>query len=120
MENGFVTADRTIVIPVEVLYDQNDSLSINAIIDTGFDGDLTLPGEVFNSLRATKSGTRQMELADGSLVEMGSYLMEVNWFGHARDVVAIESESEPLLGMSLLWGSRVRIDGGDVAIEQLV
>ena len=37
-------------------------------------------------------------------------------------VLVLESDSVPLLGMTLLWGSRVTLDastGGEVAIEEL-
>ncbi|HUG18652.1 MAG TPA: clan AA aspartic protease [Planctomycetaceae bacterium] len=122
MESGLVTAFRTIVVPVEVLDDQHNSLFIDAMIDTGFNGNLTLPVDVLNSLGAKLFGTRLVELADGSLVQLDSYLIVVKWFGNEGEVLAIESESEPLLGMSMLWGSRVSfdaVDGGALTIEEI-
>ena len=42
--------------------------------------------------------------------------------GRASRVLILQSETTPLLGMSLLWGSRVMIDvlaGGAVEVEEL-
>ena len=122
MATGAVTNDRKIVVALEVFDDQHAPVLLEAIMDTGFNGSLTLSNDVLSSLKATEAGTHRVELGDGAIVEMDVYFVDVNCFGTEREVQVIESDSEPLLGMSLLWGSRVcfdAVDGGDVSIQTL-
>jgi hypothetical protein len=44
------------------------------------------------------------------------------WDGQYRDIYIAESETEPLLGMAMLYGYRLQVDaieGGTVKIEAL-
>jgi clan AA aspartic protease len=122
MIDGTVTADREIVIQLEVLASNQSAVSIQAVVDTGFNGFLTLPIDVLNTLGASAAGTRRAELGDGNLVEMDVYVVSVKWDDEDRDVLALQAESTPLVGMSLLWGSRVGFDaqdGGAVTIDAI-
>ena len=50
------------------------------------------------------------------------YMARVVWHGRERDVLVSEVEGEPLVGISLLYGSRLTVDvieGGSAAIEEL-
>ena len=50
------------------------------------------------------------------------YLAKVLWHGQEREVLILEAEGVPLVGMSLLYGSRVMlevVDNGDVTIAPL-
>ena len=122
MISGTVTGDREILIQLEVLGTHQSAVSIQAVVDTGFNGFLTLPIDVLNSVGASAAGTRRAELGDGNLVELDVYVARVNWQDENRDVLALQAEATPLVGMSLLWGSRVRFDaqdGGAVTIEAM-
>ena len=91
-------------------------------MDTGFTGYLTLPQESIRQLGLRSVGQRTFELANGDLFDFQVYLGSVSWHDRANDVLVLESDSVPLLGMTLLWGSRVTLDastGGEVAIEEL-
>ena len=47
---------------------------------------------------------------------------KVVWHGEEREVTALESDAGPLVGMSLLYGSRVILDvinDGDVSMNAL-
>lgn len=119
---GSVTSDRQIVVPIELHCPPSGSLTLDAVVDTGFTGYLTLSRDVIRKLNAKAVGTRHAILGDGSHAELDSYLITVNWQGFRRSIVAIESESEPLLGMTLLWNNRVTfeaVDGGAVSIAPL-
>ena len=62
-----------------------------------------------------------MDLADGSTVFLGVYEATVEWDGHLRHI-PVHMEGGALLGMSLLYGSRLVIDvvdGGAVTIDAL-
>lgn len=53
---------------------------------------------------------------------LGVYDARVLWRGRERFVPVYEAEGDPLVGMSLLRGSRLTIEvepGGDVVIEDL-
>ena len=61
-------------------------------------------------------------LADGSTVELQRFDGFVEWHDELREVMVLAAEGGPLIGMSLLRGSRITIDvddGGLVAVEPL-
>ena len=122
MISGTVTEDREIVIHLEVLDVNQSAVSIQAVVDTGFNGFLTLSIDVLNALGASAAGTRRAELGDGNLVDMDVYFVKVKWRDEDREVLALQAQATPLVGMSLLWGSRVAFDaqdGGAVTIEPM-
>jgi clan AA aspartic protease len=95
---------------------------IESVIDTGFTEYLTLPPSVIAALGLAFRSTTSMTLADGSAVQMNVHEAIVLWDGRERLVPVHEAASEPLLGIGLLYGSRLLIDvvdGGDVRIEPL-
>ena len=90
-------------------------------MDTGFTGYLTLPQESIRQLGLRSVDQRTFELANGGLFDFQVYLGSVSWHDRANDVLVLESDSVPLLGMTLLWGSRVTLDastGGEVTIDE--
>ena len=61
-------------------------------------------------------------LADGSETMFDFYTGTVIWNGQYRDIDIAESETEPLLGMAMLYGYRLQVEnveGGIVQIEVL-
>jgi clan AA aspartic protease len=96
--------------------------TIDSVLDTGFDGFLTLPAATVAALGLRFYGPILGMLADGSVVQLRQYEAVVDWDGTARDVLVLEADGGPLLGMSLLYGSRVTldvVDGGPVSITSL-
>jgi clan AA aspartic protease len=92
------------------------------VIDTGFDDSLTLSPSIIASLGLPFAAPAQARLADGSVVRMSYYRATVIWNGQLRPILALEAGGDPLVGMSLLYGSRVTldiVDGGPVTIEDL-
>ena len=120
---GRVTTDaREAVIALEVLGDDGDRAEIEAVIDTGFTGFLTLPAGLVRSLSLPLRGSRDVVLADGRVVALDVYRARVVWHRRALPVSVLESEGGPLVGMALLRGSELRlwaVDGGDVLIQEL-
>ena len=58
----------------------------------------------------------------GSETLLDLYIAIVIWDGQYREIYIAESETEPLLGMSLLYGYRLQVDtieGGSVKVESL-
>lgn len=121
---GAVTADgREAVLNVEVLSPASaPSLQIEAVVDTGFTGHLTLPTATVEALELPIVGSAESILADGSLVLEDVCLARVLWHGGERPVRVLVADATPLLGMALLRGSELRIevvDGGEVVIRPL-
>lgn len=122
MIQGRTGANRTAAVRIQVrgLNDVREDLT--AVIDTGFSGFLSLPGERVDRLGLATVGTRRARLADGTQVVSMIYVCEVYWHGRFREVATVRLGREPLVGMSLIWGSELRIRaeaGGEAEIEEL-
>ena len=122
MIRGTVTGEQQALVSVDIV-DSNGLLQpIEVILDTGFTGYLTLPTDSIQELGLRSVGRRTFELANGELFEFEAFLAAVSWHGRLRDALVLQSNSAPLLGMTLLWGSRVTVDAladGQVTIEEL-
>lgn len=122
MTMGTVTESRVIVISLEVIASEEPPIALEAVVDTGFNGFLTLPSDTLKKLNATSVGTRRAELGDGKIVELDVSVVKINWQGAEREVLALQAEATPLVGMSLLWGNRVCFDArvnGPITIEAI-
>jgi clan AA aspartic protease len=119
---GVITPLREAALALRVEAHDGTLLQVQVVIDTGFTDYLTLPADLIAALGLTYIGSRSAELADGSVVPLGAYSGRVEWNGRMRDIQALEADSDPVIGMGLLYGSRVTmvvIDGGPVTIEDL-
>jgi predicted aspartyl protease len=61
-------------------------------------------------------------LGDGSQTLFDMYAGTIIWDGQYRSIDIAQSETEPLLGMVMLYGYRLQVDtieGGTVKIEEL-
>lgn len=121
MIKGIVTEDREAVIPLRIV-GRGATEELRFILDTGFTGGLTLPADIVRRLNPLSAGTRRAILADGNSVALEAFLVTVVWSGQNREVLALQSDGGPLVGLSLLDGSRLIMDvvfGGDVWIDEL-
>jgi len=95
---------------------------ISAVIDTGYNGALTLPLTIIEELGMPWRRRGRALLADGGETIFDTYEATVVWDGRACRVAIDATESDPLVGMSLLHGYEMRIqvvEGGDVTIQAL-
>ena len=118
---GKITAQQEAAIELEV-GGLNQSVKIEAVIDTGFSGYLTLPSVLINRLKLQQAGEQIAILGDENRVILKRYIASVLWHEVERDVYVLQAEGGPLIGMSLLYGSRLTLDvvtGGDVMIDAL-
>lgn len=95
---------------------------INAVIDTGFDGELTLPAQTIRLLGYPYVGTAGAVLADVSEVQSNFHTRRVLWHGEPREVAVLAAEGEPLVGVGLLAGSRLTVEAtpsGAVLVKEL-
>ncbi len=119
---GVVNLRREATLPLVVSNSNEQRQLIDAVIDTGFSGFLSLPSEIITTLDLPWSASDIATLGDGSETLFDLYTATVIWDGQYREIYIAESETEPLLGMSLLYGYRLQIDtieGGSVKIEVL-
>ena len=121
MISGIVTEDLDLLVTIEV-FDGNGVLrSLEAVLDTGFNGDLALPRDVILELGLAYRGKLSWILATGQEETMSNYDGAVSWHGQSRDVEVVETASESILGMALVIGSKLTVDariGGEVLIEE--
>ena len=95
---------------------------VDALIDTGFSGFLTLPSDTISTLGLSWQGRDIATLGDGTSCTFEVYIGLVIWDGQYREIYINESETVPLIGMRLLRGYDLRIqaiEGGIVTIETL-
>jgi clan AA aspartic protease len=98
------------------------SHEVEVVIDTGFNGFLTLPPALIAALGLPWLCRQQGELADGSILVFDVYVAAVDWDGQPRSVEVEAADSQPLLGMALMQGSDLHMQvlpGGSVAITAL-
>jgi clan AA aspartic protease len=122
MITGVVNAshEATIRLPVQAASGQEQEIEV--ILDTGFSGSLTLPPTLINALGLPFRSRGSAILADGSYAHFDIHVAMVVWDGLPRNVLIEAAETDPLIGMSLLYGHDIHIqviDGGRVTIERL-
>lgn len=96
-------------------------LNVEFIVDTGFEGDLTLPRSLMQRIGARPLFHTLRSLADGTLRECPLFDLVLDWLGEAREAQVLVLENKPLLGSMLFEGCQLFIDfreGGDVTIER--
>jgi clan AA aspartic protease len=122
MMQGVVNLRREATLTVVVGNSNRQLQSIEAVIDTGFNGFLSLPSTIIATLNLPWSGSDFVTLGDGSETFFDLYNAMVIWDGQYCEIDIAESETEPLLGKALLYGYRLQVDnieGGLVKIEAL-
>lgn len=93
---------------------------IEAVVDTGYTGFLTLPSTLVAELRLPFAYVGRAFLANDGQVEFDVHGATVLWDGEPRDIEADATGSTPLVGMLLLDGHSLNIEvesGGRVVIQ---
>jgi len=119
---GTVVARQGPVVPLLLRAANGREHTLSAVVDTGFNGWLTLPREIIAALGISYEEQTRAILADGSFAVFDSYYVTVLWDGKSETVLVDELESEPLVGMRLLHGYRLTVeivDDGPVRIERM-
>ncbi|MBC8141966.1 MAG: clan AA aspartic protease [Armatimonadetes bacterium] len=120
---GEVQYDRTATVPITIRgQDRADDITVAAIIDTGFDGFLSLPAAMVALLRLDYLGQMQTTVFGGFAATFDLHPAIVLFADEERGIVLTAAENPPLIGMSLLYGSKLTVDvvdGGAVSIEPL-
>ena len=96
---------------------QTRSFQVEALIDTGFDGDVTLPAALVADL--LPEGVTTVRLADGSSVLAPTYFATIQ-IGHLAPIRGrvIVIGDTPLIGLWLIERYRVILDRGQRVVVE--
>jgi clan AA aspartic protease len=122
MITGAVNANREAIIRLSVLDAHDQRQVIDAVVDTGFNGSLTLPPIMITSLGLIWRSRGSAILANGSMEECDIYAGVVVWDGEPCSILIEAADTDPLVGMSLIYGYELliqAIDGGTVTLSRL-
>jgi clan AA aspartic protease len=122
MIHGVVNANLEATIQVVVAGPAGNDIEVEAIIDTGYTGFLTLPPTTIRALALAWIGRLPGILADGSTEFFDMYEGLVRWDGNLRAIEVYAADADPLVGTALLSGHSLHVDfikDGSVVIAQL-
>ena len=118
---GIINDRLELKVAIEISNEDGAFESVEAVLDTGFGGDLTLPIDAVERLGLKYSRRVPLILAGDQRMECVVYKGFVKWFGRTREIHVIAAEGQPLLGMTLLDGCKITIrvrPGGEALIEE--
>ncbi|NJM22839.1 MAG: clan AA aspartic protease [Richelia sp. RM1_1_1] len=99
------------------------NIEIKFVVDTGFEGFLTLPPAAIDKLGLTYVARINANLADNSNVATQVYAATILWNGVERDVAVLAMGRRPLIGTALLQDYHLGIDfheGGRVFVDEIL
>jgi clan AA aspartic protease len=99
-----VVQGREALIRLTIRGPDGREMGVDAVIDMGFTGTLTLPPAVVAYLGLRWETISKGTLADGSESAMDVYEATVVWDGRPRSILILEADATPLVGMTLMHG----------------
>ncbi|PSB18173.1 clan AA aspartic protease [filamentous cyanobacterium CCP2] len=122
MITGFVNVEFEPIIPLSIRSADGKVLTQDAIVDTGFNGWLSLPPDLITQLNLTWKRRGRATLGGGSDCVFDVYEAVVIWDRTLIIIPVDEADSEPLIGMSLMEGYQLTIqvfEGGQVELRKV-
>jgi predicted aspartyl protease len=110
MRVGRVTAAGDAVVTAQLRGPTERTLSVAAVLDTGFSDWLTLTPQQVAQLELVPREELRFDLADGSFSICRTFECEAKWPEAWRPIVVVQVDSGPLLGMLMLKGLRLSMD----------
>lgn len=120
MIKGVVNFAYGAVVTLSLHGPAGQTWEIEAVIDTGYNGFLTLPTMTVAELELPFLGPSRAVLTNESVETFNVHEATVLWDGQLRDIEADSTDSTPLVGMLLLDGEDLNLqvrDGGRVVIK---
>jgi predicted aspartyl protease len=119
---GVVNAqtEATIRLPVQTADGREQEIEV--ILDTEFNGSLTLPLAMMVGLGLQWRTRGLVTLANGTEEYGDIYAATIMWDDRPRNILVEAADTDPLVGMALLYGHDLHIqvvEGGTVVIEPL-
>ena len=121
MITGYVSVDQQAIIEISI-QGQQQTVRIDATIDTGYNGFLTLPPYVINLLHLPWLTQSRVILANGETESVDVYAATIIWDGTPRRLLIDAADNMPLIGMALMRGYELNIqnvDNGAVTLRKL-
>jgi clan AA aspartic protease len=122
MITGVVNAQAEAIIRLPIRAADGREQVLETVLDTGFNGSLTLPPEVIAALGLPWRTRGLVILANGTEGQCDIYAATVIWDGRPRNILVEAADTDPLIGMALLHGHDVHmqvVEGGSVVIQAL-
>ena len=122
MITGSVNSNLEAIVRLTVTGKGSRKRQVDAVIDTGFTGYLTLPPGIITTLQLTWLGREHGTLADGRVDLFDVYRASVIWDAQPRPVEVEAADVDALVGTALLERHSLTIEvlsGGTVTIEPL-
>ena len=119
---GTVDARLNAIVNIALLGRNSRRQTVEVVIDTGFDGYLTLPYQVVARLEFPWVRSQTVILGDGNPQPCDVYDGEISWNNQLRSIEIEAADTQPLIGMALMCGFDLHIEvveGGTVALEPL-
>ena len=119
---GAMNSQREAVVRLVVVGPDGRKRPVDAVLDTGYTGSLTLPSALVASLDLPFRGRGSVLLGDGSESTFDMHEATVTWAGERRLTTIDVAETDPLLGIGLLLGNELTVQviaGGSVALRKL-
>jgi clan AA aspartic protease len=119
---GVVNGNLEAVVRLLVRGPGSQEQEIEAVIDTGFNGFLTLSPALVGRLGLPHIGQSRALLANGQEEILDLYEVTLLWDGQWRTVETDAADTDALIGMSLLYRYSVyveAVEGGRVVIATL-
>ena len=110
------------LIKVVVRNSAGQEREMEAVLDSGFTGSLTLPPSLIANFGLTWRSRSDAILANGKVEQLDIYAGTIVWDGMPRAILIEAIDNVPLLGMSLLVGYDLRacvIVGGAIEIVKI-
>ena len=122
MIKGRVNAHREALVSLLLRGAQGLEHTTEAVVDTGYNGFLTLPPGLIEQLNLPFLRSSRAILGDGSVIEFDIHEATVVWNDRLRRIPVDAADVSPLLGMGLLYGHGLNIEvieDGSVLIRSL-
>ena len=120
MIEGAVNDAYEAVVALSLQGPEGQTQEIEAVIDTGYSGFLTLPAALVTELGLPFAYLGQALLANDDEVTFDVHDVTVLWDNQPRHIKADATGSTPLMGMAMLDNYNLNIEvvsGGSVVIE---
>ena len=122
MIHGHISPNLELIVPVYILDQNGFAYRLEAAIDTGFTGELSLPSYWIKRLGLVPWESLEFTLANAVTESFDSYYGYMLWHDTKVEVQVIEAEGTPLIGIGLLWDNLLTAaitDNGAVTIGPL-
>jgi clan AA aspartic protease len=106
---GRVNSQRQAVVSIRLRGTTGTEVDVFAMIDSGFNGSLTLSPNLAQSLGLIARVTSDAFLADGSKQQCEICVVAIHWMGTWRTCRATIINGPTLLGMKLMEGCEIKI-----------